>query len=196
MPYPYIIKISSLRDFLRKIPIIGVPEKLTLKVLESLGYKSKNDRPIIPILKFINFLERNGTPNENYVNFRSKEKSKSVMANCIRSAYAELFKMYPDAYRKDAETLRDFFSTQVTAGEKVLSLTVSTFKALCEFADFEALPVTVEKGKEMEVKEVIEKAVPELVINLNIQLALPATEDASVYDKIFQSLKKHLLIRG
>lgn len=32
-----------------------------------------------------------------------------------------------------------------------------------------------------------------VTLNVNIRLELPATQDATVYDKIFQSLKKHLL---
>lgn len=191
--YPYTLKTGSLRGFLNKIPTIGVPEKVTIKYLYGLGYKSVNDRPIVKILKFIKFLDQNGKPTENYINFRSRERSKSVMANCVRSAYSELFKTYPDAYGKDPATLRDFFSASVTAGEKVLISTVNTFKVLCEFADFEAPPL--KEKEEEEERKVIEKAavVPGLVINLNI--ALPATEDASVYDKIFESFKKHILTR-
>jgi ribosomal protein S17E len=30
------------------------------------------------------------------------------MANAIRKAYSDLFKMYPDAHKKDDETLKNF----------------------------------------------------------------------------------------
>jgi hypothetical protein len=32
-----------------------------------------------------------------------------------------------------------------------------------------------------------------VTVNVNIRLELPATQDADVYDKIFESLKKHIL---
>jgi len=35
-----------------------------------------------------------------------------------------------------------------------------------------------------------------VTVNVNIRLELPATQDASVYDKIFESLKKHILASG
>jgi len=30
------------------------------------------------------------------------------MANAVKKAYSELFMMYPDAYKKDDETLKNF----------------------------------------------------------------------------------------
>jgi len=156
-----------------------------------------NDRPIVGILKFIGFIDENGVPKEKYVNFRDSTKAKSVMANCLREAYAELFEIYPDAYDKDTQTLKDFFSTRVTAGEQVLARTVDTFKVLCEFADFKA-PAEIPKEElkvppaEKELKEAPQ--VRKFDINFNIQLILPTTNDADVYDKIFAALKKHLLV--
>ena len=32
-----------------------------------------------------------------------------------------------------------------------------------------------------------------LTVNINLQLQLPATDDASVYDNLFSALRKHLL---
>jgi hypothetical protein len=191
---------GSLKDFLQKIPSIAVPEKLTLTTLYALGYKSTNDRPIVKILKFIKFLNEDGTPTDNYRNFRSKEKAKSVMADCLRSAYKDLFGLYPDAYKRSEEELRDFFSTRVTGGELVLSLTVKTFKTLCEFADFEApteaVPPRAPLPVPMKAPSVTEVQIPQLVLNLNIQLQLPATENAEVYEKIFKALRECLIVRG
>ena len=121
------------------------------------------------------------------------------MATAIKTAYSDLYALYPDAHNKDTEALRNFFSTQVSAGEDVLQLTVSTFKTLCEFGNFEAelpagaAPAVLPEGRGAVVPQAT--ASPSLVVNLNIQLQLPSTEDATVYDKIFESLKKHLLQR-
>jgi len=35
-----------------------------------------------------------------------------------------------------------------------------------------------------------------LTININIQLQLPATDDASVYEKLFDAMNKTILARG
>ncbi len=199
--YPYIIKVGSLRGILKKIPGIGIPETVGVATLKSLGYTSRNDAPIPRILKFIGFLDERGKPTDNYRQFRNKAKSGAVMATCLRKAYSELYQTYPDAHNKDTEALRNFFSTATGGGEAVLTNTVNTFKALSEFANFEAAPSAEEGEKPVSAISITKEVgkgteeVPLTTINVNIQLQLPATEDSTIYDKIFESLKKHLLGR-
>ena len=35
----------------------------------------------------------------------------------------------------------------------------------------------------------------EVAVTVNIQLVLPATKDGSIYDSVFESLRKHILSR-
>jgi len=70
-------------------------------------------------------------------------------------------------------------------------------KYLCEFADFEALEesvATTTATTTTPIKEVtkIATGTKPTTININIQLQLPATEDATIYDSLFNSLKKNL----
>jgi hypothetical protein len=51
--FPYMTNPASLRRFLEKVQSLGVPTKVTIPYLQSLGFKSTNDRPIIPALKFL-----------------------------------------------------------------------------------------------------------------------------------------------
>lgn len=44
MSFPYITVVGSLKDFINKIPSMGVPEKINTKTLPSMGFKSTNDR--------------------------------------------------------------------------------------------------------------------------------------------------------
>jgi hypothetical protein len=121
------------------------------------------------------------------------------MANAVKKAYSELFMMYPDAYKKDDETLKNFFRPTMKAGEQVVERMVDTFKVLCSFADFEAIPTSEGEVKEHEKIEKMKgvEALPSgITLNLNIQIVLPTTDDASVYDKIFKALKEHILSRG
>jgi len=118
------------------------------------------------------------------------------MAEYIKKAYSELFKLYPDAYKKDDDALKNFFRPTTDAGEQVVERMVDTFKALCGFADFETIPPKAEdmgKGQDMgETKSAVQ--LPSgITLTINIQLALPATGDASVYDKIFKALREHPL---
>ena len=191
-----------MKDFLGRIPTAQTPTKVTTEYLEAAGFRSKNDRAIIPILKFAGLLSDDGRPTESYTLMRDKNQSGAVLASLIKKSYSELFDMYSDANNQSNQALKNFFSTKTTGAEPVVNQIVATFKTLCETADFGAGATVTsepeEKPGEATIYRVQQHASSQesgVTINLNIQLQLPPTEDASIYDKIFESLKKHLIER-
>lgn len=201
MSYTYAVKMGSLKEYLEKVKNkkLGVPDKVNREYLKSIGYRSSNDWYIPRVLKSINFIDKSNAPTQAFKDFRT-EKSKQTMANAIRNTYAELFKIYPKPHKESREKLENFFAEKRPKLKKyTLGLFVDTFKTLCEFADFEAVPVTPKaevketEKKLVEVAQVTTRLPTGVTINLNIQLTLPATEDATVYDKIFKALKDNLL---
>lgn len=79
---------------------------------------------------------------------------------------------------------------------------MTTFKNLCELADLESAaykePLPLQIGKlAQDIPEAPIKIIQDLgkgiTININIQLTLPETTDENVYDRLFSSMKKHLL---
>lgn len=195
--FPYSPTPQRVADFLTKIRTIRVPEKVTAKYMASIGFKSSNDRMTSSILKCLGFLDSSAVPTERWQGYRNKQQAPAVLALGIREAYSDLFDVYPDAYRKDDEALRDFFSSTTDASENVVGLTVRTFKMLSELADFGALAgeavVTGERLVPGPIPEVTAPPAQGITVNVNIQLSLPATKDGSIYDLLFESLKKHLL---
>ncbi|MBW3021698.1 DUF5343 domain-containing protein, partial [Candidatus Woesearchaeota archaeon] len=77
--YPYILKTGSIKKFLEKVPSVGIPDKVTQKLLYSLGFKSTNDRAIIPVLKFLKFVDDAGVPTKRYTSYRDKSKSARIL---------------------------------------------------------------------------------------------------------------------
>lgn len=194
--YSYIQNIGRLREFLEKIPKMGVPAKITTHSLPTLGFKSHNDRPIISILKAIQFLDSSGVPNQNYKDFRDSTKAGGILAAEIQKAYSELFSLYPNAFDKDDQSLKDFFAPTTEAGEQVVLATINTFRVLCSFADFKAIPKEGESKKgQGEGEKPKPPAATGVTLNVNIQITLPLTDDASVYDKIFKAIKDNLVSR-
>jgi hypothetical protein len=198
--YPYILNTGKLKGFIENIPKIGVPPKINTATLPTLGFRSPNDRPIISILRFIDFVDSSGSPSQNYRDFRVQSKARIVMASAVKKAYSEVFEIYPDAYEKDDKTLKDFFAPTTEAGEQVVDLTVATFKALCSFADFKAVSEGEAEGEEEVAKtgkksEKVPPMPPGVTINLNIQLTLPVTDNEKVYENIFKALRDNLLSR-
>ena len=204
--FPYTPRPSSLPDFLETIQSTGKPVKVTLKYIAALGFMSSNDRYISGILKSLGFTDPSGIPTERWQAYRDKKRASAELATAIREAYSGLFALYPDAYRKDNEALRNFFTSDATVGEKAVSYMVNTFKTLCELADFasaslpSAPPVSASKplapapGGAAAAKLTETIVTPQgVTTNVNIQLTLPETKDSSIYDRFFESLKTHLL---
>lgn len=203
--YPYTTVPGKLRDLLKKIPNIGRPEKLTVAWLKSAGWTSSNDPTIIPVLKFVGLIGQDGKPTELWDAVRSNDKAgKSKFGGAVKSAYADLFALYPDAHRKDTESLRNFFRTNTGGGEQVQSKLVQTFQILTEFGEFDgAVPVEEVDGRHVEPESTRSISRPGghaakpvakgIALTVNIQLQLPATADAGVYDSLFASMRKHLV---
>lgn len=205
--FPYSPHAASVKRFLEHVQKAGVPDKVTLKYLEKVGFKSKNDRYILGILKFLGFVDNTGVPAKTWRAYRNKESAGATLAAAMREAYGDLFQTYPDAHRKDNEALRNYFSAHTTVAESTLGLIVTTFKTLAAIADFETVaPVTSDEDAEETTVPAGPKSVTKTQrdsrsddrsparpgININIQLQLPATEDGAIYDKLFAALKKHL----
>lgn len=200
---------ARLVDFLSKIQTIGVPDKITQKFLISLGFKSNNDRYFPGILRTLGFTDSSNVPTERWKLYRNKTQAPKVMAAAIKEAYASLFSMYQDAYRKDDEAITNFFTSNSTVGQKAIQYMVRTFRELCNLADFREPTDIPLKEKSPVLEPLIQEHTKEpqeiivdtqelrhgVTLNINIQLTLPETKDGSIYDKIFESLKKNLIER-
>lgn len=208
--YVYITNPAKIGKFLKTIQKAGVPQKLTSRHLEALGFKSNNDRPLITIMKAINFVSSSGEPKERWQKYRNKTQAPVVLAQGIREHYADLFKMYPDAHIKDNEALHNFFSTHTTVGESTLKFMIATFKALVALADFQSEIPSVSTKLEKDAliatgagatqqqaqaaKTLLQgQAKGGFAININVELALPENATEETFDAFFKSMKKHLL---
>ncbi len=199
--YVYISNPSKITKFLETIQGAGVPPKLTIKHLESLGFKSINDRPLITIMKAIGFVSSSGEATERWQLYRNKNKAPIVLAQGIREHYATLFEVYPDAYLKDNEALRNFFGTHTTVGVGALNYMIATFKTLAGLADFKTETTVVSSESTEAVSDATGgvttkqqgQAKGDFAVNINIELALPENATAETYDTFFKSMKKHLL---
>jgi len=184
---PYTPNPAAIPRLLTHIQGAGQPDKVDVKYLRSVGFKSGNDNYLPGVFKAIGFLDAQGKPTDVWTAYRNKERAKGVLAGAIKRGYPELFKTYPDAYRKDNEALRNFFTTHnEKLSESTLGLVVATFKRLCDSADFEQTadetPKAVKAARGV-VETPIEIKTPRITeasVNINIELHLPATEDASI----------------
>lgn len=109
------------------------------KWLASIGFTGSNDASLVPVLKHISFIDASNKPTDLWTQYRDKNQGAAVLAGGIANGYAELLSVYDDAYRRPDEDLRAFFSTWTSGGAQVVAKTITTFKNLCEIADFTAV---------------------------------------------------------
>lgn len=202
--YAYTYVPGKLKEFLTKLRTLGVPNKVTTKWMESIGYKSSNDRSMMVVLQQIQFVDSSNVPTERWVSFRGANY-RQVLADAIVNGYIELFATYPDAYARSNEELEGFFSTKSTAGKQVISKTVSTFKALCDSADFSSLTINAPVSPSNAGKVNANLAIPlqqeqsgqgnlpftpKLHIDIQIHISPDATPQQ--IEQIFESMAKHI----
>jgi len=195
---PYTPSPNNVKEFFQAIQNIGTPPKVDRSYFPSIGFKSSNDYYLVGVCKFLGFIDTTGIPTPKWNDFKDKEKAPQVMADSLRTAYSDLFTIYPDAQKRDDATLQNYFASKSGVAAIVAKRMVQTFKNLCEFANFEAgsviehaiLPASA-TPKIKDVAQMMTGTRP-ITININIQLQLPATEDVNIYDSLFDSLKKHL----
>jgi Family of unknown function (DUF5343) len=198
----YITNPAKIGPFLEKVRTAGRPDKVSQKTIESLGFKSTNDRPLLSILKGLGLVDGSGVPTPRWSAFRSN--SKAALADGIREHYASLFALYPDAYQKDTEALHSFFSSNTSVSATTLSFIISTFKRLCSLADFtqssDAIVITspaaaghVGASAVIAQSQPMVSAGPGLTVNINVQLTLPENADAKTFEEFFKAMRTHLL---
>ena len=203
----YLNQVKNLPQILKSLREAQAPERFTHKFLEGLDFKSTNDRGIIGVLKAMEFIDESGAPKQPYFDYLDEEIHRVVLADGIRRAYADLFKLNNKANDKDGAWVKGKLKmlTQGKKGDAVLSKMTVTFLALCKEADFTTSPQTREAGdNEDPIKSPPqEPKAPEplhpkpaqrgFALAYNIHIELPAVRDQLVYDAIFKSLRDNLL---
>jgi ribosomal protein S8 len=209
LPTQYLTSVRNLENILSAIQNAQAPERFTFNFLESLGFKSSSDRSIIGVLKALGFLDDVGTPTQRYYDFLDQTQAPQVLAEAIRDAYADLFRVNVNAHAMNESEVRNKLKTlsQGQLTENVLPKMASTFTNLVKLADFSSPSRTARP--EPVLQEVEEPstnggtAPPPLVqpparplgisgLVYNIQIVLPETRDPAVYDALFRSLRTHL----
>lgn len=204
LPKSYLTSSKNLPAILAAIQQAQAPDRFTQAFLESLEFKSSSDRLIIGVLKSLGFLDDGGTPTERYYRFLDQTQAPQVVAEGIREAYGDLFKVNKSAQTLSRSELINKFKTlsQGQLSDSVLDKLAMTLQALIKEADFSKTPditndVPEEEGAppadQLPLKPTLDKSGLSLGgLHYNIQLILPDSRDPKVFDALFRSLREHL----
>jgi hypothetical protein len=212
----YLVSVKNLARFLEALRHAQAPEKVALRFIEELGFTSTNDRLFIPLLKAMKFLDEAGKPTARYHLFLDDTQWKQVLADGIKDAYPDLFRVNRNANALPREQLsgkiKSLAEGKLTPA--VLGNVTKTFVELVKLADFtdqtaeEAAPEEPAVDRVAETRAGYAASVrkpddaegshrrtngdgPTLVYR--IEIVLPAVRDQAIYDAIFRSAREHLL---
>lgn len=203
---PYMISPGAVPKVLDKIKEVPTPPKVTQEFVKTkLGFPGGTGNALFAFLKRLGFVSPDGAPTEIYKRFRNPEESKHAIADAFRFAYAECYAYNEYFHELDPKKTEGLLIQHggFEKGAKALELILSTIAKLKALADFEVEALTTPR---IVVKELSPSASADerprapappksLGMNLSytINLNLPATNDISVYNAIFKSLKENLL---
>lgn len=203
---PYMSSYGRIPFILKKIKEAQTPERFTNDFLKiKIGAKSSNDRPFIGLAKRLGLLDSAGTPTELYKAFRSTDNkvSKAAMAEAIKIAYSELYSVNEYSHDLNSQDLEGLVIqiTGLDAKNRIVTLIVKTYEALKQFANFDkslkdldkSLSTDIKQGNDKKEGEFKEYSDIDMNLNYTINLVLPKTDDISVFNAIFKSLKENLL---
>lgn len=200
---------GKLKILLGKIRTVGVPTKVTIQWLKTLGFTSSNDQTLIGVLRFVGLIDPNNVPTAKWTQFRGNNH-KSVLGQAIREGYSELYAVYPDAQKRTQTDLDHVFSTSTTGGKQVISKTIGTFKALADEAEFpdeamtdlhstsDPLHTPLAPRPNSSPAQLSQAASQSLgpALHIDIQIHISPEASTSQIEQIFSSMAKHVYGRS
>lgn len=206
---------GKLRNFIELVRDKPRPTQgASVKWIKGYGFTSSKDTQFLHILELLRFVDGSRKPIIAWRDFQDKSKSGEVMAKALLQGYKILYDKYPKAHTQNKDDLERVFIIEKALSDRRAMEAIRTFNVLLEYADKKVLEggiaspsITHPIGGAQVTPQVTPQVIPqlqpqqilqtgrsekrELAVNINLQVTLPETEDADVYDKIFAALKKH-----
>lgn len=214
LPNAYLTTFRNTPAILQAIQSAQAPPRFTQKFLEGLGFANSNDRAIINVLKALGFVDDSGVPTARYHRYLDQTQSALVLAEGIREAYGDLFRINRTAQEMTAVDVKNKMKTLSEGAftDRVLTQMAGTFTTLVKEADFSTAPVPAassgsraeftpiadeKPGQQGEVQDArpvgvgVGVASPFGSLAYNINIHLPESRDPAVYNAIFKALREH-----
>jgi hypothetical protein len=203
---PYITSPGNIDKALNGIKSAAVPDRVSQDFVKTiLKIPGGSGDQMTSFLKKLGLASNDGSPNEAYRKFRNPVSSGAAIASAIRNAYAPLYIRNEFMHElSDADLLGLVVEETGEAHDsnpvKLIVSCIIHLKAFANFhanADVHVLSLSKpdeEKSPKSELPNISRSEKNfEFRLGYTINLNLPATSDAAVFDAIFTSLKTHLL---
>jgi len=199
---PYLSSYKNVSALFEKIASAKIPETFTHTFLQNtIGLKATTDRPLIPFLRNLGFIDASNKPTPEYSKLKGSEAlRRTAIGEGIRKAYGPLFDSDEEANTRTGQDLRGLVAQVAGTDEDMTSRIANTFAAVAKLGDFK-------KGKTEEGKKDKEKDKENAdgddnnnagrkikglrtEFHYNIQVVLPSNATEDVYLNIFNAIRK------
>jgi uncharacterized protein DUF5343 len=195
---PYLSSYKNVPTLFDKIASAKIPETFHHKFMQdTIGLKSKGDRPLIPFLRSLGFIDTSGKPTPEYSLLKGSQR-RIALADGIRKAYRPLFDADEKAWEHTGEKLRGLISQVAGTDEDMTARISNTFAAVAKLGDFSG---SLKKEDQKKDKDTQEEGADEhpggrklkglrTEFHYNIQVVLPSNATEDIYLNIFNAIRK------
>jgi hypothetical protein len=196
---PYTVAPGVLKKALDLIVTAERPDKFSTNYMATiLKLSGGAARAVPPFLKKMQFIAADGAPTTLYSQFKTDGGRSRAAYEGLRNAFGELFKRNEFIHKADESTVRDLIVeiTGLKKNDQIVRLIYASFDAIRGFIAGEVAspePIgTQADGRELsQIRADVD--VGRLGLSYQINIVLPETENISVFDAIFRSLRENLL---
>ena len=188
-----LIPLGGLRRFLEQVPNRPRPTRVNRDLLASWGLSGTENASIIRVLKAVGLVNDNNEPSESYTAFMRAGTGPAILGSLIKRTYAPLFEASHQPNREPTESLQNLFN--IHSGGATIELQIQTFRALCDFANFESTTGEAVAPAESEIRTVQQSAALRQrgpAIHIDLHIHLPPGKSSREYQYIIQDIAKYL----
>ena len=196
---PYLSSNKNVPTLFDKIASAKIPDNFNNNFLQTtIGLKGSNDRPLIPLLRNLGFIDQSNTPTSTYRLLKG-DKRKIAWAEGVRKAYGPLFDADDTAHKLSADKLKSLVSQVAGTDDDATARIASTFSTVVKLGDFENIASkssdeeTSQEEADNPEREERQKGLPRGLrteFHYNIQVQLPSNGTEETYLNIFNAIRK------
>ena len=210
---PYVVSPGNVPKVLEAITAAATPEKVSQNFVKTiLKIPGGSGDQMTSFLRKIGFADPGGSPTDIYKKFRNETSRGWAAAESLRFGYAPLYRRNEFLHELPDKELRGLIleETGLPSDSNVPGYILSCIKSLKKYANFEGpnLEASMDEredrvdrppsviqytGNDDRPQNSLPSKPVGLSVGYNINLNLPATNDISVFNAIFKSLRENLM---
>ena len=194
------------------------PPTINADTLKKLGLAPNNESYLINILKCLGIIDNDGNKTEKAAIVFSKHSDKdfqTAFSEIVKNAYSDLFKLYgDDAWSLGKDELITYFRSTDQTSAVIGGRQAATFQVLagtCGHRDITEPKAKKAKSSSRPKKltsktenitenqasvmsnSKIRSGAADFALTVRVEVNLPADADQETYDRIFKSIRDHLI---